>query len=76
MQEDQSLEEFRGAVRSQLEKKGVLDEVRAKLMAEILYSMTEMVPTIKRYPKKTLFLIHLFWNTYLSMGSRIANWCF
>lgn len=31
------------AVKSDLEKKGVLDEVRARLMAEILYSLTEEV---------------------------------
>ncbi|KAJ1611873.1 hypothetical protein OJ253_741 [Cryptosporidium canis] len=41
MQEDSSLEELRSAVKSELEKKGVLDEVRARLMAEILYSLTE-----------------------------------
>ncbi|OLQ16588.1 LisH family protein [Cryptosporidium hominis] len=29
------------AVKSELEKKGVLSEVRARLMAEILYSLTE-----------------------------------
>lgn len=31
------------AVKSELEKKGVLSEVRARLMAEILYSLTEEV---------------------------------
>ncbi|KAL5369392.1 hypothetical protein CPHLJ_3g455 [Cryptosporidium parvum] len=41
MQEDHSLEELRSAVKSELEKKGVLSEVRARLMAEILYSLTE-----------------------------------
>ncbi|TRY52417.1 LIS1 homology motif containing protein [Cryptosporidium tyzzeri] len=41
MREDHSLEELRSAVKSELEKKGVLSEVRARLMAEILYSLTE-----------------------------------
>ncbi|OII72884.1 uncharacterized protein cubi_00856 [Cryptosporidium ubiquitum] len=43
MQEDHSLEELRSAVKSELEKKGILSEIRARLMAEILYSLTEEV---------------------------------
>ncbi|KAF7456591.1 LisH domain-containing protein FOPNL [Cryptosporidium felis] len=41
MQEESSLEELRTAVKSELERKGVLRELRARLMAEILYSLSE-----------------------------------